>query len=765
VAVSSFNPGSTFDAAARAIQLSSDNSVLYVGGDFTGKLYALDVSDGSISQNFGSSPNASVRAFALSSDGATLYIGGSFGEITGGTSETTIGEGAPFNVTTGEIATTFAMVSTTVADGFTIYASIPDGLGGWYIGGSFTHVGGVAQNGLAHILSDGTLDTAFAPTIDTANGGQVKALALSSDGDTLYIGGYLVGGVNSTIRNGAAALNTSDGSLVAGFNPNLNSLLQNGSGSVQSLALSSDDSVIYVGGTFDCVGDLDKSSCLGDVRNNMASFNTSDGSLVAGFDPNVTSTISVLALSSDDATVYAAGAFSTVNGATARKGVAAFATSGIATAFDVGFTSFGGLNSLALSSDNSILYVGGYSFTTDGLTNYSVGGFNTSDGTSSGFQEGFLDTFNGEGGAINTMALSPDNSILYVGGFFDCSGDLDAFTCDETRNNFAAITVADGVLTSFAPSFSDAVRTISETQNGEIYVGGSFTILTESLGGTFTRDKLAAIDTSDLSVTDFDPDLPGAPGSGGVYSLALTSDDEALYAGGFFTEAGDGDFPQGGLRGFDTATSDALAFDSSLQGYSFGVYTLALTPDDAQLSVGGSFKSSSYFFGPPIIESGNLAIFAVEPAREDRVGGDGSNNLGRTDDNGLSLTTNQIVRGSDEALKAQIQALIAQINALRARLGLPPVGGTNPPGAQGGTLFARNLTIGSTGPDVKALQIYLNTHGFILATTGPGSPGHETNLFGALTRDALAKFQAAKGISPAAGYFGPLTRAYVNAHP
>jgi hypothetical protein len=250
--------------------------------------------------------------------------------------------------------------------------------------------------------------------------------------------------------------------------------------------------------------------------------------------------------------------------------------------------------------------------------------------------------------------------------------------------------------------------------------------------------------------------------------LALTSDDEALYAGGFFTEAGDGDFPQGGLRGFDTATSDALAFDSSLQGYSFGVYTLALTPDDAQLSVGGSFKSSSYFFGPPIIESGNLAIFTADPAPSvpGTRRGDGGNGLGRTDDNGLSNNPppSNPTPGSDEALRAQIQALIAQINALRARLGLPPVGGTNPPSTQTG-LFTRNLTIGSQGEDVRALQVYLNTHGFVLTTTGPGSPGHETNLFGSLTRDALAKFQAAKGISPAAGYFGPLTRAYVNSHP
>lgn len=79
--------------------------------------------------------------------------------------------------------------------------------------------------------------------------------------------------------------------------------------------------------------------------------------------------------------------------------------------------------------------------------------------------------------------------------------------------------------------------------------------------------------------------------------------------------------------------------------------------------------------------------------------------------------------------------------------------------------FLRNLTIGSKGEDVRALQIYLNTHGFIIALTGPGSPGSETSMFGSLTKKALAKFQKSKKISPAIGYFGPITRLYVQTHP
>ena len=91
---------------------------------------------------------------------------------------------------------------------------------------------------------------------------------------------------------------------------------------------------------------------------------------------------------------------------------------------------------------------------------------------------------------------------------------------------------------------------------------------------------------------------------------------------------------------------------------------------------------------------------------------------------------------------------------------LAPTTPSTPPLVTPGT-FTRSLTVGSSGPDVKALQVYLNTHGYTIATTGPGSPGKETTLFGALTRNALIKFQKANNIVPAVGFFGPITRTYI----
>jgi hypothetical protein len=83
--------------------------------------------------------------------------------------------------------------------------------------------------------------------------------------------------------------------------------------------------------------------------------------------------------------------------------------------------------------------------------------------------------------------------------------------------------------------------------------------------------------------------------------------------------------------------------------------------------------------------------------------------------------------------------------------------------------FKRTLRLGMTGDDVKALQQYLNTHGFTVSLTGPGSLGNETTFFGALTKKALIKFQEANapyiltplGLKYGTGLFGEGTRGFV----
>ncbi len=98
---------------------------------------------------------------------------------------------------------------------------------------------------------------------------------------------------------------------------------------------------------------------------------------------------------------------------------------------------------------------------------------------------------------------------------------------------------------------------------------------------------------------------------------------------------------------------------------------------------------------------------------------------------------------SASELQAQIQALMAQLASLQG----PAVTVT----------FTSDLTVGSTGAQVVALQTFLESKGYLVMPVGVAK-----GYFGGLTRAALARFQAANGIAPAVGYFGPITRAKVN---
>ena len=119
-----------------------------------------------------------------------------------------------------------------------------------------------------------------------------------------------------------------------------------------------------------------------------------------------------------------------------------------------------------------------------------------------------------------------------------------------------------------------------------------------------------------------------------------------------------------------------------------------------------------------------------------------------------------VVAPSASALTAaDIQLLVSMgvIPADKAAAAMAAVGGSSSSSSTSCGSYTRDLTLGSTGADVVALQSYLEAKGYLTIPTGV-SKGY----FGALTQSGLAKYQAAMGVSPAAGYFGPITRAKVS---
>ncbi len=77
--------------------------------------------------------------------------------------------------------------------------------------------------------------------------------------------------------------------------------------------------------------------------------------------------------------------------------------------------------------------------------------------------------------------------------------------------------------------------------------------------------------------------------------------------------------------------------------------------------------------------------------------------------------------------------------------------------------FDADLRLGMQSVDVKTLQQFLNSIGFIVASTGPGSKGKETSYFGVATAAALKRFEKSQNL-PQTGQLYSVTRNALNAY-
>ena len=124
------------------------------------------------------------------------------------------------------------------------------------------------------------------------------------------------------------------------------------------------------------------------------------------------------------------------------------------------------------------------------------------------------------------------------------------------------------------------------------------------------------------------------------------------------------------------------------------------------------------------------------------------------------MTFSMVALPSASALtQAEATAIITALGLTGAQAAsiqaLVTGGGT---GGSSSYTFNTNLTVGSKGADVTALQNILVSGGFLHMPAGVAM-----GYFGNLTKTAVAAWQASAGISPAAGYVGPKSRAALNA--
>jgi trimeric autotransporter adhesin len=505
--------------------------------------------------------NGPVQAIVRAGD--TIYIGGRFDRVgprTGPGVEVAL-DGSQ-NPGLPEISG--AGPSSILGSGGSLSAVAADGSGGWYIGGLFTHVGGVPRTNLAHIRADHSVDPSFNPYVNDA----VHTLAVS--GSTVYVAGLFTS-IGGQTRNNIAALNAADGSVTA-FNPNANA-------GVEALAISSDGSIIYAGGRFTMIGGLPRLS--------LAALNAADGSATLTFNPSVTGTVGngvVNALARSGSTLYVGGSFNTIGGAM-RNNIAALSLGvpldGVAVpGFNPspsysGCAACGSIAALAVSSDGATVYAGGLFDTIGGKSRNHFAGLNPADGTATPFNPS-------PNGNIFTLAVSSDSSIIYVAGGFNSSNGSPSIG-GQARNYAAAVNAIDGTATGFNPN-PNAIVNAFGVSGSAVYLAGYFS----SLGGV-VRHSIAAISATDGSVTSFDPNAAGFNGgTATVYSLAVSG--STVYAGGYFGSIGGQS--RTSIAALNTVDGSATSWDPS--GHYFGgpavVETLAVAADST-IYVGGIFTT------------------------------------------------------------------------------------------------------------------------------------------------------------------------------
>ncbi len=195
--------------------------------------------------------------------------------------------------------------------------------------------------------------------------------------------------------------------------------------------------------------------------------------------------------------------------------------------------------------------------------------------------------------------------------------------------------------------------------------------------------------------------------------------------------------------------SVTLSADEGIIGFS--LTDISLTNATASNLV--TLSSSSYTFDVTPLANGPLSLYIDSGTITDTSGNpnDPSNTLSRT-----------VLFEADEPNHATSGStgLVTNPSAITpATITHTPVVNPLPPTF----FFTHVLTITNVNSEVKNLQIFLNANGYTVTTVGNGSPGHEINTFGPATRAAVAKFQKDHNILPSVGYFGPITKAYMNA--
>jgi hypothetical protein len=496
---------------------------------------------------------------AVARHGSTLFVGGEFTLIGPPT-----GAAVAVDPATGVLTRGPAVVGK-------VNFAIPDGRGGWFIGGYFRFAGRVLQ--LARLDGNGEVDRSWnAPFFEGIPGDLLSGEVVQN---RLFVGG-LFDGVDGQPRSGVAALDAFTGTLVP-WDPMVSGPLATSG----AWALKHRNGALYIGGEFISVagvprqnlaavdvqtarllpftggveGRVQSLSILGDTlyvggevyraagqpRSSAAAFSLGTGGLLP-WAPQVGARVSkILAIPGH---VFVAGTdLSVVNGQR-RRGLAALDPESAALLpFDAGLDNFGA--ALGLDVSGNTLYVAGWFREAQGQQRVNAAAFDLSNGALLPWSPMI---------AGRPLTLIADANAVVIGGEMWSAGAI-------PRKGFARIDLYSG---RPLPPIANI-----ENVTAFLLIGNVMVMATATALEAYRADTMEA--------------LPWRPTINGRV-FALATDGVRLFVGGVYTEIAG--VSRQYLAAFDLATGVLLDWAPEPNDY---VETIVV--DGRRIYVGGRFRT------------------------------------------------------------------------------------------------------------------------------------------------------------------------------
>ena len=473
---------------------------------------------------------------ALAVSGSKVYMGGTFTRF-----GYSCGTGVLLDTSTAQPDRSFPKCDPL---GGQILASVSDSMGGYYIGGQFLYINGVARKYLAHIRADHSLD----PWNPSPN---AYVTTLSLAGNRIYVGGVFTT-IAGQSRGYAAAFDTTTGSILA-WDPKADYIVT---------AIQQVGSIVYLGGYFSGLNSLSR-FLLGSV--DIATGATTTWAPVnAG--PSGSAHVTQFIYSGGY--LYACGLFSQINSVHRNGLVKLDAIDTVVAGWNPASNINGGsASATSMVLSGNYLYVGGSFTNIGGIAVNNLAAIDLVTGAASGWNPNPNN---------NITSLTATGGSIYVGGNFSTIGG-------RSINNLAKIDTGSGLAYTWdAKLYNSPATSVPYTlssDGGTIFAGGSFNGV-----GLTTRNGLGAIDLATGRVTSWNPNV-SLGGSNAINAIALAGD--KVIAGGNFTFIAGHSISY--LAALDTLTGSAVLSPSWIANVNSTVYALEVFGN--RLYVGGSFTS------------------------------------------------------------------------------------------------------------------------------------------------------------------------------